>query len=66
LLALPKGLLFSDKHGRVDDHLLRTVQIAAKNSDVMNIKLHRFRDTFITNKIQDGVNIRTVQIVGRP
>ena len=27
----------------------------------MNIKLHRFRDTFITNKIQDGVNIRTVQ-----
>jgi integrase len=61
LLALPKGLLFPDKHGRVDDHLLRTVQVGAKNSGVLKIKLHKFRDTFITNKIRDGVDIRTVQ-----
>lgn len=25
------------------------------------VKLHRFRDTFITNKLRDGVDVRTVQ-----
>jgi hypothetical protein len=28
---------------------------------VPKVKLHRFRDTFITNKLRDGVDVRTVQ-----
>jgi len=61
LLARPKGLLFPNKHGKVEIHLLRRVQQAVKASGVQHVKMHRFRDTFVTNKIVDGVDIRTVQ-----
>jgi len=61
LLALPKGLLFSNRHGKVDQHILRRIKRAVKESGVPKVKLHRFRDTFITNKLRDGVDVRTVQ-----
>jgi integrase len=61
LLALPKGLLFPNRRGKVDQHMLRRIKRAAKKSGVPRVKLHRFRDTFITNKLRDGVDIRTVQ-----
>jgi integrase len=70
LLALPKGqpqnegdalLLFPNKDGNVEGHLLHKIQTAVKNSGVPHVKLHRFRDTFITNKLRDGVDVRTVQ-----
>ena len=70
LLALPKGqpqnegdapLLFPNKDGNVEGHLLHKIQTAVKKSGVPHVKLHRFRDTFITNKLRDGVEIRTVQ-----
>jgi site-specific recombinase XerD len=70
LLALPKGkplqgcdstLLFPNGDGNVNGHLLRKVQRGVKGSGVAHVKLHRFRDTFITNKLRDGVDIRTVQ-----
>ncbi|MHB8485213.1 MAG: tyrosine-type recombinase/integrase [Candidatus Acidiferrales bacterium] len=32
-----------------------------KQSGAPKVKLHRFRDTFITNKLRDGVDVRTVQ-----
>jgi integrase len=62
LLSLPKGLLFPDKHGKVDGHLLREIQRAVKKSGVQHVKLHRFRDTFAVNKLRDGVDVRTLQI----
>lgn len=61
LLALPKGLLFPNENGKVDGHLLRKLQIAVKDSGVPKVKLHRFRDTFITNKLRDKIDVRTVQ-----
>jgi integrase len=61
LLALPKGLLFPDEHGRVEGHLLRKLQDAVQESGVEKVKMHRFRDTFATNKIRDHEDIRTVQ-----
>jgi integrase len=61
LLALPKGLLFPNRHGKVDQHMLRRIKRAVKKSGVPRVKLHRFRDTFITNKLRDGVDVRTVQ-----
>ena len=61
LLALGKGLLFPNADGRVDGHFLRKVKRAVKKSGVANVKLHRFRDTFITNKLRDHEDLRTVQ-----
>lgn len=61
LLALGKGLLFPDKHGHVESHMLREIQRAAKGSGVRKVKMHRFRDTFAVNKLRDGVDVRTLQ-----
>jgi integrase len=70
LLALAKeqpakgnsaALLFPNEDGNVDGHLLRKIQNAAKESGVPRVKLHRFRDTFVTNKLRDGVDVRTAQ-----
>src|SRR5271168_2469356 len=58
LLALPKGLLFPNKRGKVDQHMLRRIKRAVKKSGVPKVKLHRFRDTFVTNKLRDGVDDR--------
>jgi integrase len=57
----PKGLLFPNEDGNPDVHFLDKLKRNVKNSGVAQVKLHRFRDTFITNKLRDGVDIRTVQ-----
>jgi integrase len=61
LLALGKGLLFPDKHGKIESHMLREIQSAVKESGVQKVKMHRFRDTFAVNKLRDGVDVRTLQ-----
>jgi hypothetical protein len=61
LPALPKGLLTPNRRGKVDQHVLRRIKRAVKKSGVPTVKLHRFRDTFIPNKLRDGVDVRTVQ-----
>jgi len=61
LLALGKGLLFPDKRGHVEQHMLREIQRAVKGSCVQKVKMHRFRDTFAVNKLRDGVDVRTLQ-----
>jgi integrase len=61
LLALGKGLLFPDKHGKVESHMLREIQSAVRESGVQKVKMHRFRDTFAVNKLRDGVDVRTLQ-----
>jgi site-specific recombinase XerD len=55
LLALPKGLLFPNEDGKPDVHFLDKLKRKVKHSGVTH------RDTFITNKLRDGVDIRTVQ-----
>ena len=54
-----KGLLFPNGQGKVDGHLLRKIKDAVGNR-VQRIKLHRWRDTYITNKLRDGIDIVTV------
>lgn len=61
LLRRPKGLLFPNEDGNPDAHFLDKLKKAAKGSGVEHVKLHRFRDTFITNKLRDGVDVRTMQ-----
>jgi len=54
-----KGLLFPNDEGKVDGHLLRKIKDEVGDC-VQGIKLHRWRDTYITNKLQDGIDIVTV------
>jgi integrase len=61
LHAQPGERPFAADNGKVDGHLLRRIKKVAKEAGVSNAKLHRFRDTFITNKIRDGEDVRTVQ-----
>ena len=61
LLAIGEGLLFPDKHGHVEQHMLREIQKAVKGAGVQKVKMHRFRDTFAVNKLRDGVDVRTLQ-----
>lgn len=56
----PEAWVFGTAKGAVENHFERFLKEAAMTAGVPNAKLHRFRDTFITNKIQDGVNIVTV------
>jgi integrase len=54
-----KGLLFPNDEGKVDGHLLRKIKEEVGNG-VRRVKLHRWRDTYITNKLRDGIDIVTV------
>jgi integrase len=54
-----KGLLYPNDHGRVDGHLLRKIKDEVGDC-VQGIKLHRWRDLYITNKLRDQIDIVTV------
>jgi integrase len=54
-----KGLLFPNDQGKVDGHLLRKIKDDVEDC-AHCIKLHRWRDTYITNKLRDGIDIVTV------
>jgi integrase len=54
-----KGLLFPNDQGMVDGHLLRKIKDEVGDC-VPGIKLHRWRDTYITNKLRDQIDIVTV------
>ena len=54
-----KGLLFPNDQGTVDGHLLRKIKDEVGDC-VLGTKLHRWRDTYITNKLRDGIDIVTV------
>jgi integrase len=53
------GLLFPNDQGKVDGHLLRKIKDEVGDC-VQGVKLHRWRDTYITNKLRDGIDIVTV------
>jgi integrase len=54
-----KGLLFPNDEGKVNGHLLRKIKNEVGDC-VHGIKLHRWRDTYITNKLRNGIDIVTV------
>jgi site-specific recombinase XerD len=54
-----RGLLFPNDQGQVDGHLLRKIKEEVGDC-VQGIKLHRWRDTYITNKLRDQIDIVTV------
>ena len=56
------SLIFPAARGGVEYHFLRIIQELAEKAGVTGAKLHRFRDTFITDKIQDGVDLNTVRV----
>jgi integrase/recombinase XerD len=54
-----KGLLFPNDQGKVDGHLLRKIKDEVGDC-AQGVKLHRWRDTYITNKLRDQIDIVTV------
>ena len=48
--------------GGVDRHFLRIIQGLAKKVGVRGAKLHRFRDTYITDQVQRGVDLLTLRV----
>lgn len=49
---------FPNDQGRVDGHLLRKIKDEVRDC-VQGIKLHRWRDLYITNKLRDQIDIVT-------
>ena len=55
------GLVVSAPRGGVDKHYLRIMEELAKKAGVENVGLHRFRDTWVTDMIQGGVDLLTLR-----
>lgn len=55
-------LVFPAPRGGVDRHFLRIIQGLAKQVGVHGAKLHRFRDTYITDQVQRGVDLLTLRV----
>jgi integrase len=56
-----EGLVFPAPRGGVDHHYLRTMQKLGERAGVPNVGLHRFKDSFITDMVRDGVNLLTLR-----
>jgi integrase len=56
-----EGLVFPAPRGGVDHHYLRTMQKLGERAGVPNVGLHRFRDSFITDMVRDGVDLLTLR-----
>lgn len=61
LKDFPSGLLFPNKDGNPDGHLLRMLKQVATRACVQDATLHRFRRSFATWHHDSGVSARTVQ-----
>jgi integrase len=54
-------LVFPAKKGGVEGHFLRMFQELGKLAGVSSVKCHRFRDTYITDKVREGVDLPTIR-----
>jgi len=54
-------LVFPAKMGGVEGHFLRMFQDLGKIAGLSNVKCHRFRDTYITDKVREGVDLPTIR-----
>lgn len=55
-------LVFPAPHGGVDHHFLRIIHRLAKQVGIRGAKLHRFRDSYITDQVQRGVDLLTLRV----
>jgi integrase len=55
-------LVFPAPLGGIDRHFLRIIQGIAEKARVHGAKLHRFRDTYITDQVQRGVDLLTLRV----
>jgi integrase len=55
------GLVFSAPRGGVDRHYLRIMERLGKSAGVEGAGLHRFRDSYITDQVQAGVDLLTLR-----
>lgn len=56
------ALVFPAKTGGVEGHFLRMLKELGKPAGVSNVKCHRFRDTYITDKVREGVDLPTIRV----
>ena len=56
-----EGLVFPAPRGGVDKHYLRVIEKLAESAGVEGAGLHRFRDTWATDMLRDGVDIFTLR-----
>ena len=54
-------LVFPAPRGGVEAHFLRILQDLGDEPGVTNVKCHRFRDTYITDKVQENVDLLTLR-----
>lgn len=55
------GLVFPAPRGGVNCHFLRIMERLAEKAGVNGAGLHRFRDTYITDQVRDGVDLLTLR-----
>jgi integrase len=56
------SLVFPAEMGGVEGHFLRMLKELGKLAGVSNVKCHRFRDTYITDKVREGVDLPTIRV----
>ena len=56
-----EGLVFPAPRGGVDRHYLRIMETLAKKAGIENPGVHRFRDTWATDMLRNGVDIFTLR-----
>lgn len=57
-----EGLVFPAPRGGVDKHFLRIMEKLGEKAGVECVGLHRFRDTYITDQVQAGVDLLTLRV----
>ena len=57
-----EGLVFPAPRGGVDRHFLRIMEKLGEKAGAEGVGLHRFRDTYITDQVQAGVDLLTLRV----
>jgi integrase len=60
-ISQSSGLVFSAPRGGVDRRYLRIMERLGKLAGVEDARLHRFRDSYITDQVQAGVDLLTLR-----
>jgi integrase/recombinase XerD len=55
------GLLFPTAKGTPDNHMLRIIKRVAERAGLQDAYLHKFRATFATTLLRNGVDLKTLQ-----
>jgi integrase/recombinase XerD len=55
------GLIFPTTKGKPNNHMLRIIKAAADRAGVADAYLHKFRATYATTCLRNGVDVKTLQ-----